>query len=307
MLRDKRRQAFLTATITVSYLATTTAQSVPTKTTTLYTTITQSPANKRDVPFVTRPDTEISSELETARLGASFVIRPARSLDALAEALALRGLTIVRRATATNTVWTTIDSTTTVTLTETKTDWATQWVDGPVSIESIMVTVIKDANGNPTQTITVQPGATGSSSGADNSSDSGNKLSGGAIAGVVIGSVFGLAITVLPAIWLFRRRRRARKNRNGRTPPIVDGLPTEQRPKVGEHVATSDWRGYDSGTVGVRHYPSAHSSPVQHDHLGPSPRSAHSPYSSPQYGRDIPEMPATRLASPPQELYSHHN
>ncbi|KAH6690315.1 hypothetical protein F5X68DRAFT_259783 [Plectosphaerella plurivora] len=56
-----------------------------------------------------------------------FVIRPAPSLDALAKALARRGVPIERRATVTNTAWRTVESTTTSVLGVTSTEWKTQW------------------------------------------------------------------------------------------------------------------------------------------------------------------------------------
>ncbi|KAH7114905.1 hypothetical protein EDB81DRAFT_297168 [Dactylonectria macrodidyma] len=173
-----------------------------------------------------------------------FNIKPAQSLNALAEVLLRRGVWIDRRDTATETNWVTDTSTTTEVDTTTQTEWHTEY-STEFETEKItltnyvdakeMVTVTKtetkhvdNSDSNPesstsdlnsdsatdssTSTSTSDPDS--SALGNSNKSDS-NSLPIGTIVGAAVGGFAGI-ILILVAIWWCRRR-----NRNTHGPPPV--------------------------------------------------------------------------------------
>lgn len=97
-------------------------------------TITREPSADRarrnvpDLPAPTSPEPAVGEPSPVVDLpGQVFVVRPAASLDALANALARRGVTIERRATETATEWRTVQSVTTEGIVVTTVDWHTEW------------------------------------------------------------------------------------------------------------------------------------------------------------------------------------
>lgn len=144
-----------------------------------------------------------------------FYVRPASSLDALAEVLIRRGVSIQRRATVTETDWITESSTTTVTDTETETEWYTEW-DTSVVVDKFTITNYANAKEMVTKTETVTKHVQPSDTKTDDSNDSDSDgLSGGTIAGAAIAGVAGLVL-LLTAVWWWRRRgRRGQDNIDG--------------------------------------------------------------------------------------------
>ena len=147
-----------TETETTTIDATTTVESVSTKETTIYVTVTRDATDdttfgeetkglahkvKRTLPsgpLATQRDRS-HARLPVSKTQQPINIRPVESLDALAEGLARRGVPIQRRATPTTTIEQTEEATTTIIETETETEWTTEYTTS-VTTESHTVTVI---------------------------------------------------------------------------------------------------------------------------------------------------------------------
>ncbi|KAL6414305.1 uncharacterized protein AUP68_00823 [Ilyonectria robusta] len=149
-----------------------------------------------------------------------FYIRPAPSLNSLAEVLLRRGIEVHRRDTVTETDWVTESATATVTDTTTETEWHTEWA---TSVEIDEVTKTHYAKAEEMVTITEtetkhveasasDPGATALSESTGSNSDG---PSTGTIVGAAVGGVVGVVL-LLAAVWWYRRR-----NSTAGEPPVV--------------------------------------------------------------------------------------
>ncbi|VTT63625.1 unnamed protein product [Fusarium fujikuroi] len=204
-----------TDTETVTTDGTTTVKTVSTIETTVLVTVSRGPTDdeatredtatdsdrkhKRFIPPA--PHKRLSREAPATKAIQPVVLRPAASLNALADGLARRGIPIHRRATDTETVYETKEATTTVTDTETKTEWTTKY---STSITTHKQTVTVFVQGQ--STVTVGPTGTASSSSESGSDDGG--ASKGTIIGAAVGGGLGLALIALLAFFLWRRRRK---------------------------------------------------------------------------------------------------
>ncbi|KAF5723132.1 hypothetical protein FMUND_2174 [Fusarium mundagurra] len=131
--------------------------------------------HKRFVPAA--PHKYLNREAPATKTIQPVVLRPAASLNALADGLARRGIPIHRRATDTETVYETKKATTTITDTETETEWTTKY---STSIATHKQTVTVFVQGQ--STVTVGPTGTAASSSESGSGD------GGPSKGTIIGA-----------------------------------------------------------------------------------------------------------------------
>jgi hypothetical protein len=205
-----------TDTETVTTDDTTTVKTMSTTETTVFVTVSRGPTgdegtgentatdsarkHKRFVPAASHK--YLNREAPTTNRIQPVVLRPAASLNALAEGLARRGIPIHRRATDTETVYETKKATTTITDTETKTEWTTKY---STSITTHKQTVTVFVQGQ--STVTVGPTGTAASSSESGSGDGGAPK--GTIIGAAVGGGLGLILIILLAFFLWRRRRKS--------------------------------------------------------------------------------------------------
>ncbi|KAG4290166.1 hypothetical protein FPRO06_02052 [Fusarium proliferatum] len=204
-----------TDTETVTTEGTTTVKTVSTIETTVLVTVSRGPTDDEAIREDTATDSDrkhkrfippaphkrLSREAPATKAIQPVVLRPAASLNALADGLARRGIHIHRRATDTETVYETKEATTTITDTETKTEWTTKY---STSITTHKQTVTVFVQGQ--STVTVGPTGTVSSSSESASNDGG--ASKGTIIGAAVGGGLGLVLIALLAFFLWRRRRK---------------------------------------------------------------------------------------------------
>ncbi|CAJ0553194.1 Ff.00g117060.m01.CDS01 [Fusarium sp. VM40] len=203
-----------TDTETVTVDGTTTVKTVSTKETTLFVTVSRGATDdeatmeevatgsdrkhKRLVPAA--PHKPLGREARaTTKTLQPVVLRPAASLNALADGLARRGIPIHRRATDTDTVYETEKATTTITDTETKTEWTTKYSDSITTHTQTVTVYVQDQT-----TVTVGPTGTSASSSESGSGDGSSKAT---IIGAAVGGGLGLILIVLLAFFLWRRRK----------------------------------------------------------------------------------------------------
>ncbi|KAF4440395.1 hypothetical protein F53441_12343 [Fusarium austroafricanum] len=236
-----------TDTETVTTDGTTTVKTVSTKETTVFVTVSRGPKSDE----ATREDTTTDSDRKRKRFAPAappkhivreapvtktlqpIVLRPAASLNALADGLARRGIPIHRRATDTDTVWETKEATTTITDTETKTEWTTKY---STSITTHKQTVTVFVQGQ--STVTVGPSETAASS---SESGSGGGPSKGTIIGAAVGGGLGLILLAILVFFLWKRRKPANKTQTSQVyaashgeapataqkpPPVMSTTPT---------------------------------------------------------------------------------
>ncbi|KAF5640437.1 hypothetical protein F52700_3587 [Fusarium sp. NRRL 52700] len=205
-----------TDTETVTTDGTTTVKTVSTIETTIFVTVSRGPTDDE----ASREDTTTDSDTKHKRFAPAaphrplgceapatktiqpIVLRPAASLNALADGLARRGIPIYRRATDTETVYETEKATTTITDTETKTEWSTKYSTS-ITTHKQSVTVFVQGQ----STVTVAPTGTAASSAESGSGDSGPPK--GTIMGAAVGGGLGLMLIILLVFFLWRRRRRS--------------------------------------------------------------------------------------------------
>ncbi|RKL43324.1 hypothetical protein BFJ72_g4737 [Fusarium proliferatum] len=204
-----------TDTETVTTDGTTTVKTVSTIETTVLVTVSRGPTDDE----ATREDTATDSDRKHKRFIPAaphkhagrkvpvtttiqpVILRPAASLNALAEGLARRGIPIQRRATDTETVYETEKATTTITDTETKTEWTTKYSTSTTTHKQTVTVFVQGQS-----TVTVGPTGTASSSSESGSDDGG--ASKGTIIGAAAGGGLGLVLIALLAFFLWRRRRK---------------------------------------------------------------------------------------------------
>ncbi|KAF5705023.1 hypothetical protein FGLOB1_8163 [Fusarium globosum] len=204
-----------TDTETVTTDGTTTVKTVSTIETTVLVTVSRGPTDDK----ATREDTATDSDRKHKRFIPAaphkhpgrkvpvtttiqpVILRPAASLNALAEGLARRGIPIQRRATDTETVYETEKATTTITDTETKTEWTTKYSTSTTTHKQTVTVFVQGQS-----TVTVEPTGTASSSSESGSDDGG--ASKGTIIGAAVGGGLGLVLIALLAFFLWRRRRK---------------------------------------------------------------------------------------------------
>ncbi|CVL06520.1 uncharacterized protein FPRN_05194 [Fusarium proliferatum] len=204
-----------TDTETVTTDGTTTVKTVSTIETTVLVTVSRGPTDDK----ATREDTATDSDRKHRRFIPAaphkhagrkvpvtttiqpVILRPAASLNALAEGLARRGIPIQRRATDTETVYETEKATTTITDTETKTEWTTKYSTSTTTHKQTVTVFVQGQS-----TVTVGPTGTASSSSESGSDDGG--ASKGTIIGAAAGGGLGLVLIALLAFFLWRRRRK---------------------------------------------------------------------------------------------------
>lgn len=204
-----------TDTETVTTDGTTTVKTVSTKETTVFVTVSRGATgdeatmeetatasdrkHKRFVPAA--PHKHLGREAPATKTIQPVVLRPAASLNALADGLARRGIPIHRRATDTDTVYETEKATTTITDTETKTEWTTEYSTSITTHKQTLTVFVQDQS-----TVTVGPTGTAASS---SESGSGGGLSKGTIIGAAVGGGVGLILIALLAFFMWRRRKSA--------------------------------------------------------------------------------------------------
>ncbi|KAF5974130.1 hypothetical protein FCOIX_8465 [Fusarium coicis] len=205
-----------TDTETVTTDGTTTVKTVSTVETTVFMTVSRGPTDneatakdtatdsdrkhKRFIPAA--PHKHLDRQAPTTMTMQPVVLRPAASLNALADGLARRGIPIHRRATDTKTVYETEKATTTITDTETKTEWSTKY---STSITTHKQTVTVFVQGQ--STVTVGPTGTAASSSESGSGD--GSAPRGTIIGAAVGGSLGLILIILLVFFLWRRRRKS--------------------------------------------------------------------------------------------------
>lgn len=204
-----------TDTETVTTDGTTTVKTVSTRETTVFVTVSRGATDdeatmeetatasdrkhKRFVPAASHK--YLGREALATKTLQPVVLRPAASLNALADGLARRGIPIHRRATDTDTVYETEKATTTITDTETKTEWTTEYSTSITTHKQTLTVFVQDQS-----TVTVGPTGTAASS---SESGSGGGLSKGTIIGAAVGGGLGLILIALLAFFLWRRRKSA--------------------------------------------------------------------------------------------------
>ncbi|KAF5655261.1 hypothetical protein FCIRC_13910 [Fusarium circinatum] len=205
-----------TDTETVTTDGTTTVKTVSTIETTISVTVSGGPTgdeptggntatdsdrrHKRFVPAA--PHTHLDRDAPVTKTIPPIVLRPAASLNALADGLARRGVPIHRRATDTETVYETKKATTTITDTETKTEWTTKYSTSTTTHKQTVTVFVQDQS-----TVTVGPTGTAASSSESGSVDGGTPN--GTIIGAAVGGGLGLILITLLAFFLWRRRRKS--------------------------------------------------------------------------------------------------
>ena len=212
-----------TETETTTIDATTTVESVSTKETTIYVTVTRDATDdttfgeetkglahrvKRTLPsgpLATQRDRS-HARLPVSKTQQPINIRPVESLNALAEGLARRGVPIQRRATPTTTIEQTEEATTTIIETETETEWTTEYTTS-VTTESHTVTVIAYKGSKTTITLDKAEGT------GDSVTEGPGSGSGGPSKGIIIGATVGGAVALILiavlAFVLWKRRKPA--------------------------------------------------------------------------------------------------
>lgn len=315
---------------TVTGEGTTTQATVSTRITTIYVTVSTNSiipdlgtatgtlrAGKRFATDFPAP-TQAAEHLEVRREGdggngkeaspRAFNIRPVPSLNALANALARRGVAIERRATSTITQFVTVTATTTLTDTFTSTDWTTKWT---TSVEVVTQTINVMINSQGGATITVVSGATGTVASSSEEGSTSDGTSKGTIIGAAVGGAAGFIILLL-LIWFLWRRNKRLKQVNA-LPPVQHTGGNTQPPMAESQATKPPYAAAGIGGYGVqetRHdhpggygtpVPPAYSSPTE---LSSTPYTRHSTLSSsPPPSGYAYEMPATHQQSPPQELH----
>ncbi|KAF5589511.1 hypothetical protein FPANT_6293 [Fusarium pseudoanthophilum] len=156
--------------------------------------------HKRFVPAA--PHKQLEREAPITKTIEPVVLRPAASLNALADGLARRGVPIHRRATDTKTVYETEKATTTITDTETTTEWTTKYSTSITTHKQTVTVFVQDRS-----TVTVGPTGTAASSSESGSGDGGAPK--GTIIGAAVGGGLGLILIALLAFFLWRRRRKS--------------------------------------------------------------------------------------------------
>ncbi|KAF5580600.1 uncharacterized protein FSUBG_13360 [Fusarium subglutinans] len=205
-----------TDTETVTTDGTTTVKTVSTIETTVSVTVSRGPTgdeptekntatdsdrkHKRFVPAA--PHKHLDRDAPVTKTIPPIVLRPAASLNALADGLARRGIPIHRRATDTETVYETKKATTTITDTETKTEWTTKYSTSTTTHKQTVTVFVQGQS-----TVTVGPTGTAASSSESGSGDGGTPK--GTIIGAAVGGGLGLILIALLAFFLWRRRRKS--------------------------------------------------------------------------------------------------
>ncbi|KAF5536830.1 hypothetical protein FNAPI_11604 [Fusarium napiforme] len=205
-----------TDTETVTTDGTTTVKTVSTVETTVFVTVSRGPtgdeatgaitatdSNRKHKRFVpAAPHKQLEREALTTKTIEPVVLRPAASLNALADGLARRGVPIHRRATDTKTVYETEKATTTITDTETKTEWTTKYSTSTTTHKQTVTVFVQGQS-----TVTVGPTGTAASSSESGSGEGGAPK--GTIIGAAVGGGLGLILIILLAFFLWRRRRKS--------------------------------------------------------------------------------------------------
>ncbi|KAF5566752.1 phosphotransferase family [Fusarium phyllophilum] len=187
-----------TDTETVTTDGTTTMKTVSTVETTVFVTVSRGPTDdeatvedtatdsdrkhKRFAPAA--PHKHLNREAPATKTIQPVVLRPAASLNALAD------------------VYETKKATTTITDTETKTEWTTKYSTSTTKHKQTVTAFVQGQS-----TVTVGPTGTAASSSESGSGDGGPSK--GTIIGAAVGGGLGLILIILLAFFLWRRRRKS--------------------------------------------------------------------------------------------------
>ncbi|KAJ4130216.1 hypothetical protein NW768_007199 [Fusarium equiseti] len=305
-----------TETETITTDGTTTVESISTKKTTIYVTLsrdatadttsageTEGPAHrvKRTLPSSSAAThrERYHARARVSKTQHPINIRPVASLNALAEGLARRGVPIQRRATATTTVEKTIEATTTITETETETEWTTRYTTS-VTIESHTMTVIAHKGSKTTITLD-KAEETG-----DPINDGPGSRSGGPSKGTIIGAAVGgaVALILIAVLAFFLWRRRKPATNEARTVSQVYAVtghddPSQKPPPILSTVSSPAEQGNGPRNTWA-------SSPQQDamTDFSPPPDYRTPPPGELGHAQWAHEMPSSPQQGPPQELYN---
>ncbi|KAM0233389.1 hypothetical protein ACHAPO_007083 [Fusarium lateritium] len=236
------------------------------------------------------PHKQLGHEAPKTKTLQPVVLRPAASLNALADGLARRGIPIHRRATDTETAYETEEATVTITDTETKTEWTTEY---STSITTHKQTVKVFVQGQ--STVTVEPIETAASSSESGSDDGPSKV---IIIGAAVGGGLGLVLVALLAFFLYRRRKPPNETRSSQVYVASHSEAPTMAQKPPPSMSTTPIPFTQAGARDT--WVSNPSQDIRNDYLKP-----------PAYPPSPPEMADTQFAyemhtSPqrsPQELY----
>ena len=256
-----------------------------------------------------------------------LAVRLESRLDGLADALARRGISVERRDTDTFTNFETVTETTTITETETETDWTTEW-GTEIDVETVTVTTFDEAKTTETATETVTKHVSSSAAPGEEGGDDGSGTSKGTIIGASVGgAVGGILFVALIAFCLWRRRK---NNKAGGNPAMLAAAGTDGHghqtyiadnnggsktmstvsPSAGtpEHAAMMGYAGHNGERGWSPSHPPSYGAPPSHEMpsspVGQYANIANAPPQQGYWGYSH-EMPAGRMAEPPQELYNH--
>ncbi|RFN55185.1 hypothetical protein FIE12Z_438 [Fusarium flagelliforme] len=305
-----------TETETITTDGTTTVESISTKETTIYVTVSRDATDdttsaeetegsahrvKRTLQSGSAPTQRDKYHAHTpvSKTQQPINIRPVASLDALAEGLARRGIPIQRRATPTTTIEKTEEATTTITETETETEWTTEYTTS-VTTESHTMTVIAYKGSKTTITLDKAEGTGDPVSGGPGTGSGGPSK--GTIIGAAVGGAVALILIAVLVFFLWRRRKPATNEARAVSQVYaVTGHdnPSQKPPPILSTVSSPAEQGSGSRNIWA-------SSPQQDTMAGLSP--------PPEYRTPPPgelghtqwahEMPSSPQQEPPQELYN---